>query len=432
MTQSRCKAIICLLLGAALLAGCAPKKDDTGNISDKKKVVVWAWDDTFNVKAAKSAALEYESKNSNVEITVVTKEREEILEDVKNMLSAKLYNKLPDVMMMEDYDVQEMLSLYPDEFVELTDQIPQDKFVDYKRQLCSKDGKLYGIPFDSGTAALFYRLDILEKAGYTEADMQNLTWDRYMEIGEDVYKKTGIPMLTLDPTDLPLLRLMMQSNGDWYVGKDGTTVTIAGNESLKEALEIYEKLLKENIGISVNGWNEFISAFQNGRVATVLSGGWIISSIKESKSQSGEWRVAPIPVMADNPSAVAASNVGGSAWYVLRHTKNSEAAKRFVVSMFGDNDPFLDQLIGEIGIIPAVKDPSGFVNYEAEDPFFGGQKVTKLLTGLEREIPVVNYGSRTYELEDIIEEEFQKMLLSGDLDQCLAEAQMKGEAVARE
>lgn len=307
-----------------------------------------------------------------------------------------------------------------------------DKFVDYKKQLCSKDGNMYGIPFDSGTAALFYRLDIIEKAGYTEADMQNLTWDRYIEIGKAVYQKTGIAMLTLDPTDFPVVRLIMQSNGSWYVGEDGSTVTISGNESLKQSLEIYEKLLHEDIGLSVNGWNEFISAFQNGKVATVLSGGWIISSIKANQEQTGKWRAAQIPVVAQNKNAVAASNVGGSAWYVLKNSKNAEIATEFAVSMFGENEELLDQLIPEIGIIPAVKNPSGFVNYEAEDVYFGGQKVTKLLTELANQIPTVNYGSKTYEIEDIVEEEFQKVLVNGDLDQCLERAQMKSEAVAKE
>ena len=47
--------------------------------------------------------------------------------------------------------------------------------------------------------------------------MQDLTWERYIEIGEDVYQKLRIPMLTLDPTDSPLLRIIMQSGGHWYV-----------------------------------------------------------------------------------------------------------------------------------------------------------------------------------------------------------------------
>lgn len=31
---------------------------------------------------------------------------------------------------------------------------------------------------------MFYRKDMIEKAGFAEADMQNITWDRYIEIGK--------------------------------------------------------------------------------------------------------------------------------------------------------------------------------------------------------------------------------------------------------
>ena len=71
---------------------------------------------------------------------------------------------------------------------------------------------------------------------------------------------------------------------------------IEDNEYLKAGLHTYQQLLKRNVGVSVNGWNEFISAFQNGSVASVISGGWIVSSIKSVEEQSGLWRVVPIPV----------------------------------------------------------------------------------------------------------------------------------------
>lgn len=423
-----------LFLSLLLVAGCGKVEETDKNNKEesKQEILIWAWDDTFNVKAARMAAEEYEKKNSDVRVIVETKEREEILADTTNILAAKVYKNLPDIIMIEDYDVQEVLSTYEDEFVDLTNEVDYGRFADYKSQLCSRNGHMYGIPFDSGTAALFYRIDILNQAGFDEEDMQNLTWEKYIEIGKTVYEKTGTPMLTLDPTDFPVVRLIMQSNGSWYVKKDGHTADIAENEALKQALIIYEELLKEDIGVSVNGWNEFISAFQKGRVATVLSGGWIISSIKESQEQAGLWRVAPIPVVSQNPNAVAASNVGGSSWYILKNSANTQAATDFMVSMFGENDEFLDSLITEIGIVPAVKNPMVFQNYEAEDSFFGGQKVTKLLTGLADEIPTVNYGSKTYEIEDILEEEFQNILVEGDLEQGLEKVQIKAEAVVRE
>ena len=67
--------------------------------------------------------------------------------------------------------------------------------------------------------------------------MENLTWDKYIEIGKAVKEKTGKAMLTLDPSDLGQIRMMMQSAGAWYVKEDGKTVNIADNAVLKEAVK---------------------------------------------------------------------------------------------------------------------------------------------------------------------------------------------------
>ena len=429
--MKRKQALSIFLVMVMLLCGCASDKE-TAVLQQREQIIIWAWDETFNVKAARMAAEEYKKINENVEVIIETKEREEILTDTKMILSSKVYENLPDVIMIEDYDVQDVLESYESEFVELTGLVDYSKYVDFKSRLCAKDGHGYGIPFDCGAAALFYRIDILEQAGYAEEDMVNLTWDRYIEIGKDVYEKTGIPMLTLDPTDLPLVRLIMQSTGSWYVEEDGTTAYIEENEALKQALHIYQELLRSNVGKSVNGWNEFISAFQQGEVATVLSGGWIISSIMEAEEQTGLWRIAPIPMVWGNENAVAASNVGGSAWYVLKNSRNSKAATEFMVAMFAENTEFTDALISEIGIVPSIKNPEILSNYEATEEFFGGQQVTKILAEMADEVLVVNYGSKTYEIEDILESEFQNALVDGRIEECLKRAQVKAEAVARE
>ena len=47
-----------------------------------------------------------------------------------------------------------------------------DDFASYKTGVNQVDGKMYGIPFDSGVAAVFYRTDLIEEAGYTAEDMQ--------------------------------------------------------------------------------------------------------------------------------------------------------------------------------------------------------------------------------------------------------------------
>ena len=116
----------------------------------------------------------------------------------------------------------------------------------------------------------------------------------------------------------------------------------------------------------------------------------------------------------------------------MKNSPNSKKATDFVVEMFAENDEFINSLIEEIGILPAVKDPSIYSNFDASDPFFGGQQVTKFLTMLTKDIPIVNYGSKTYEIEDILEVEFQKALLDDDMEQCLINTQIKAQAVVRE
>ena len=75
---------------------------------------------------------------------------------------------------------------------------------------------------------------------------------------------------------------------------------------------------------------------------------------------------------------------------------------------------------------------SGYENYLAKDEFFGGQQVTKILTDLSGNIITVNYGSKTYEIEAIVEDEFNNSLTQDDLSDCLSNIQVKAAAVVRE
>ena len=427
--------MILFILITAVLSGCSDNKTEQAQKTVKteamEEVEVWLWDETFNVKAARMAAKIYEADNPGVNTVVRSREREEILSDIQRLLSAKMYDSLPDVIMMEDYDAQGVLSSFDEEFCELSDKVDYERFSEYKLRVCEWDGKRYGIPFDSGATALFYRSDILEEAGYTASDMADLTWDEFIEIGRDVYQKTGIPMITIDPTDMSLCRIIMQSCGRWYVKDDGTTPDIAENDALLGALKVYEKLIISNAGKSVNGWDDFISAFQKGEVAAVITGCWVVSNIKAVPEQSGLWRATQIPVLDEDPDSVPMSNIGGSSWYVLKHGKNPEAAVDYVADMFGNNDEFMDILINEIGITPAVKNPAVYKSYEQTDPFFGNQRITKFLTEMTENIPPVNYGSSTYVIEDMVEEEYQNYFIDRRYEECLMAVESKAAAIMR-
>lgn len=53
----------------------------------------------------------------------------------------------------------------------------------------------------------------------------------------------------------------------------------------------------------------------------------------------------------------------------VENAKNPDAAVDFLVEMFEKDSDFMNELIGEIGLLPAVKDMSGYENYLAKMSF---------------------------------------------------------------
>lgn len=395
---------------------------------DDKTITVWTWDDTFNVPAVNAAKERYLKDHPDVTINVVSMAQDDIVQKLNTSLSSGTYDGLPNVVSIEDYRIQNYLQSYPGEIKDLSDKVDKSKFADFKLNSMMQGDKLYGVPFDSGVAALFYRTDLIEQAGYTKEDMQNLTWEKYIEIGKAVKAKTGKAMLTIDPSDLNQLRIMMQSAGSWYVKPDGKTVNIDGNEALKQAIVIYKQMVDAGITKQVSGWDAFVAAFQKGDVASVPNGCWISSSIQKAEDQSGKWAVAAIPRLGANPKSVNASNSGGSSWYVLDKVGNSDLAADFVTNTFASDNDLMNELVPKIGLVSTLKSASSSENYNKPVPFYGGQVVFKDMANWTTKVPAVNYGLYTYQLESVMAEGMQAIVNGADIDETLKNTQAQAEA----
>ncbi len=395
---------------------------------DDKTITVWTWDDTFNVPAVNAAKERYLKDHPDVTINVVSMAQDDIVQKLNTSLSSGTYDGLPNVVSIEDYRIQNYLQSYPGEIKDLSDKVDKSKFADFKLNSMMQGNKLYGVPFDSGVAALFYRTDLIEQAGYTKEDMQNLTWEKYIEIGKAVKAKTGKAMLTIDPSDLNQLRIMMQSAGSWYVKPDGKTVNIDGNEALKQAIVIYKQMVDAGITKQVSGWDAFVAAFQKGDVASVPNGCWISSSIQKAEDQSGKWAVAAIPRLGANPKSVNASNSGGSSWYVLDKVGNSDLAADFVTNTFASDNDLMNELVPKIGLVSTLKSASSSENYNKPIPFYGDQVVFKDMANWTTKVPAVNYGLYTYQLESVMAEGMQAIVNGADIDETLKNTQAQAEA----
>ncbi|HQG02043.1 MAG TPA: sugar ABC transporter substrate-binding protein [Fervidobacterium sp.] len=368
--------------------------------AETKTITIWAWDPNFNIAIMQEAAARYQKINPNVEFDIVSMAKADVEQKLNTILASGVKTALPEIVLIEDYNAQKYLQSYPGSFADLTKQFNYSEFAPYKVKLMTLNNKVYGVPFDSGVAGWFYRRDYLEQAGFKASDLENITWDRFIEIGKVVKAKTGKYMIAADPYDGGLMRTLLQSAGTWYFDSNGKPY-IANNPVLKEAVKLYKEIRDSGIAKEVSGWNEWVGSFNNGDSASVVTGVWIVGSIKAEKSQSGKWGLAPIPRM-NIKGAVNASNLGGSSWYVLQNSKNKDVAIDFLKKIYARDSSFYQKILVDRGAVGTWLPAQNGSAYKAKDPFFGNQSIYTLFSDWMKKIPSVDYGMFTYEADAAI------------------------------
>ena len=382
------------------------------------EISVWVWDKAFNGDTMREAGAIYTKDHPDVTFNVDdTASQDDIRAKLQTQLLAGSTEGLPDIVLIQDDIAQKYLQSFPGAFEPLSDAIDMSVFAQYKVAAATLDGKSYSVPFDSGVTGLFYRSDYLEAAGFKAADLENITWDRLIEIGTAVKEKTGKPLLDLDLNDTGVIRMMMQSAGEWYFNADGS-LHITDNAALKKSLETYAKFYQSDLVKPVSGWAEYTGAFTSGEVATVPVGVWITATIKANADQSGKWAVAPIPRL-DMEGSVNASNQGGSSWFVLSSSDNKEETIDFLKTVWAGNVDFYQDILikrGAVGSLLAAREGDAF---KASDDFFGGAPVWQNFSTWLSQIPSVDYGTFTAEVDAAVQAQLPGIIQGGDLDAAL-------------
>lgn len=361
------------------------------------EVNVWCWDPNFNGATMEEAASRFQAMHPDFELKLTMFDRDDLEQKLQAQFAAGVTDGLPDIVLIEDYSAQKFLLSYPGSFEPLGDHIDMSKFAQYKVDIATVNGKAYSLPFDSGVTGWFYRTDILAEAGYSPADLENITWDEFIEIGENVLEKTGHPLIGTQVDSSSATRYMMQSSGSWYTDENGD-LDLVGNPTFEASVALYGELLQSPISKRVNGWTEYTGTFLSGEVASVISGVWMTATVKSNPDLAGKWGVAPVPRFGDIEGSINASNTGGSSWYVLSSAPEKDTAIQFLDEIWGGDVDFYQKILidqGAFGSLLAARDGPAF---SASDDFFGGQPVWQNFSTWMSEIPGVNYGIFTYEI----------------------------------
>jgi lactose/L-arabinose transport system substrate-binding protein len=389
------------------------------------EITVWCWDPNFNVAIMKEAGARYTAKHPETTFNVVDFAKADVEQKLQTALSSGTTDALPDIVLIEDYGAQKYLQSFPGSFAELSGKIDYSGFAPYKVQLMTVDSKVYGMPFDSGVTGLYYRKDYLEQAGFKPADMQDITWDRFIEIGKAVEAKTGKKMMGLDVNDAGFIRILMQSGGQWYFDNEGN-LNIEKNAALKAALETEQKILQAGIYKPAAGWTEWVNAFTSGDVAAVTTGVWITGTVKAQADQSGKWGVAPIPSLGIE-GASHASNLGGSSWYVIDSSKEKDEAIDFLNEVYAKDNDFYQQILVKQGAVGSLLAARSGPAYSEKDAFFGGEPVWQNFSDWLAKVPPVNYGIFTNEVDNAVTANLPSLGKGTPVDEVLKAIQSQAE-----
>jgi len=382
-------------------------------------VTVWCWDTNFNGAAMKEAAARYAKNHPDVTINVDdSMAQEDIRQKLQTQLLANNTDGLPDIVLIQDDVAQKYLQSFPGAFVPLSDTIDMSAFAPYKVAAATHDGKSYSLPFDSGVTGLFYRTDYLADAGYAADALQDIDWDQLIEIGKTVKAKTGHNLFGLDLNGDGIIRIMMQSAGAWYFNEDGS-LNILDNAPLKAALETYGKLWQADIIKPVSGWTDFTGAFTSGDTVGTIDGVWMVGTIKSQPDQAGKWGVAPTPKLAGIDGATHASNEGGSSWYVLSSGPAKEAAADFLKTVWAGDTDFYQKILVNQGAFSTWLAASEGEAYKSSDAFFGGQPVWQNFSDWQKQIPGVDYGTFTAEVDSAVVAQLPAIAQGGSVDDAL-------------
>jgi multiple sugar transport system substrate-binding protein len=283
----------------------------------------------------------------------------------------------PDVAQIEYYAIpQYALS---DSLLDLTtyglDQLKSDYTASTWGSVAF-NGKVYGLPQDSGPMALFYNEKIFKAAGINEAPK---TWDDYIADAKLIHKKNPKDYITADSGDGGFTSSMIWQAGGHPFTVDGNSIDVNFKDAgTQKFTAMWNQLHTAGLLSDTVGWtDEWFKGLGNGNIASLVTGAWMPGNLEANATAAkGDWRVAPIPTY-DGQTAVTSEN-GGSSQAVLKQSKNPALAAAFVRWL--NHDPASIKVFLDSGGFPSTtSDLSSPAFTDKKDPYFGNQQVNKVL-----------------------------------------------------
>ncbi|MBY6037653.1 sugar ABC transporter substrate-binding protein [Fictibacillus nanhaiensis] len=319
------KSVVTSMIGALMLSGALAGCSSGSGEDGKTTITVWGMGE--EAKSLPKIAEEFEKENPKIDVKVQALPWDQAHD---KLLTAVASKKGPDVLQMGTTWIPEFASagalkdLTP--HVKDYPELNSKNYFEGSVETTKYEDKLVGVPWYIDTRVLYYRTDLLEKAGYKEAPK---TWDELKDAADKLADRgKGKYGISIDAKE--------QSLGFMFARQNGAELLTSKNEpnfnepKFVEAVDYLNSFYKSGAAPKEELGIDIIQGFRDeGILPMFISGPWMIKLINDQAPDlKGKWSTAVLPTKENNLSALGGSNLS-----VFEHTKHEKEALKFAAYM---------------------------------------------------------------------------------------------------
>ncbi|WP_129905704.1 ABC transporter substrate-binding protein [Bifidobacterium pseudolongum] len=363
-------AAVCAAGMMLAVAGC-------GEHDDRTQISVWSWEPSMAALIA-----DFEARNPDIHVTQIgTADYSKLNSAIQDGYGT------PDVVQLEYFALPQYA--VSGQLRDLTSRTTNygSFYTPGSWSSVQLDGRVYGVPMDSGPMAFFYNQDVFEQAGVDAAKIR--TWDDYYRAAKKL-KENGV-YIAADDGDASFYNAMIWLAGGrpYNTSHDGkeVSITLDTDTGTQEFTRFWQQMIDEDlVNTRLDTWSDdWKQALGSGTVASLFAGAWMPSLLlADVPGTAGLWRVAQMPTAHGN---LTNAENGGSALGVLSSSRRPEASWRFIEYVCHETAGIMTRVDG--GAFPAdnaTLNSANFLNKTTvrdargiEVPYFGGQKFNTVL-----------------------------------------------------
>jgi multiple sugar transport system substrate-binding protein len=312
------------LLSLALLAGCR------GNES-KGPVTIRMWAMGREGEVVQDLVKDFEREQPGIRVQVQQVPWSAAHE---KMLTSHNGHSTPDLAQLGNTWVSEFSALQAleplDARIAASSDLRPERYFDGIWSTNVVDSVTLGVPWYVDTRVLFYRKDLLKRAGYSTMPT---TWEGWLAAMEAIKRVSGPDHFAIFlPTNDYMQPLILAMQTRARLLRDDDTRGAFSDPEFKRAFHFYLELFRRGLAppVSNSQMANLYQEFERGYFAMYITGPWNLGEFRRRlpPELADAWGTAPMP--GPDGDSTGVSTAGGSSLVIFRGAKHKDEAWKFI------------------------------------------------------------------------------------------------------